>query len=235
MGNEQDRRFDVALYSVAEAASYLTLAPSTLGTWADGYAAGRPGHIVEGAPVVTAFERTVPGAPRLPFVGLAEAYVLAAFRRAGVPLQRIRPSLEVLKAEVGEHALASRHLHTDGAQVLWNHAHRAGHPDADQEMVRRLVVPRLGQYVFRDVVQHYLRQVAFAGDGYASSIALPQYQRADVVVDPERNFGHPIFAATGVSVAAVIGRLRAGEAIGETADDYGLPVEQLRAALAIAA
>ena len=147
MGPGDDRRFDVPLYSVAEAASYLTLPPSTLGTWADGYAAGRPGHIVEGAPVVTAFERTRPGTPRLPFVGLAEAYVLVAFRRAGVPVQRIRPWLEVLKAEVGEHALASRHLHTDGAQVLWHHAHRAGHAGADQEVVRRLVVPRLGQYV----------------------------------------------------------------------------------------
>lgn len=234
MGAAEDRRFDLALYSVADAASYLRLSPSTLGTWADGYVRGRPGHLVQGAPVVTAFERTIPGAPRLPFVGLAEAYVLAAFRRAGVPLQRIRPFLQVLRAEVGDHALASKHLYTDGAEVLWNHAHRSGQ-GGDQEVVRRLVVPRSGQYVFRDVVEQYLRQVRFAGDGYASSIALPQYARADVVVDPERNFGHPIFDATGVSVAAVLGRLGAGEAIAETAQDYGLATEQLQAALAVAA
>lgn len=234
MGAAVDSRLDLALYSVAEAASYLSLSPSTLGTWADGYVRGRPGHLVHGAPVVTAFERTTPGAPRLPFVGLAEAYVLAAFRRAGVPLQRIRPSLEVLKAQVGDHALASQHLYTDGAEVLWNHAHRAGQ-GVDQEVVRRLVVPRSGQYVFRDVVEQYLRQVRFAGDGYASSIVLPQYNSADVVVDPKRNFGHPIFASTGVSVAAVLGRLRAGEAIAETAQDYGLSLAQLQAALAVAA
>lgn len=235
MSTEQDRRFDVALYSVAEAASYLGLSRSTLGTWVDGYVRGRPGHLVEGAPVVTAFERTGVRAPRLPFVGLAEAYVLDAFRRCGVPLQRIRPSLEALKAEVGAHALASEHLFTDGAEVLWNHAHRPGESAGDQAVVRRLVVPRSGQYVFRDVIEQYLRQVRFSGDGYANLIHLPQYERAEVVVDPERNFGHPIFAATGASVDTVLGRLRAGESIEETARDYGLAVEQLRAAFAVAA
>lgn len=32
----------------------------------------------------------------VPFIGFAEAFVLSAFRRDGVPLQRIRPAVEVL-------------------------------------------------------------------------------------------------------------------------------------------
>jgi hypothetical protein len=45
----------------------------------------------------------------IPFVGFAEGYVLATFRHAGVPLQRIRPAIDALKLEIGvNHALASQ-------------------------------------------------------------------------------------------------------------------------------
>lgn len=158
-----------------------------------------------------------------------------AFRRAGVPLQRIRPSLEWLEREVGDHALASEHLYTDGAEVLWNFAQYAGEDTSDGDVVRRLIVPRSGQYVFRDVVEQYLRQVTFGRDGYASLIRLPQYGPAEVVVDPTRNFGHPIFARGGVALDNVLGRVRAGESIEEAAEDFGVPAEELSAAYLLSA
>ncbi len=62
----------------------------------------------------------------MPFIGFAEAYVLSVFRRAGVPMQRIRPAVEVLSSGIGvDHALASRRLYTDGAEVLYDYASRA--------------------------------------------------------------------------------------------------------------
>lgn len=46
--------------------------------------------------------------------------MLAAMRRSGVPLQRIRPALARLDEEFGlAHALVSRWLYTDGAEVLF--------------------------------------------------------------------------------------------------------------------
>lgn len=92
-------RFRVPLYSVTEAGNYLGVSPSTFATWAYGYLrrpAGRPE--VMGAPVVTAFPRTGPGAAVIPFVGLAEGLVVAGIRKAGVPLQRIRPALDRLQS-----------------------------------------------------------------------------------------------------------------------------------------
>lgn len=39
-----------------------------------------------------------------------------------MPLQRIRPALDALDREFGvAHALASRRLYTDGAEVLYDH------------------------------------------------------------------------------------------------------------------
>ena len=116
----------------------------------------------------------------MPFIGLAEAYALAAFRSAGVPMQRIRPAIDVLDVELGlEHALASRRLYTDGAEVLFDYATHAGDtPEGDS--ARELVVVRNNQRVFSEVVQAYLQRVDFAADGYAQLIRLPQYRAAEV-------------------------------------------------------
>ena len=69
-----------------------------------------------------------------------------AFRRAGVPMQGTRPSIDWLLDNVGPHALASRDLYTDGAEVLWDFAQRSGEGSADDRVVKRLIVPRSGQY-----------------------------------------------------------------------------------------
>ncbi|MEQ0585273.1 DUF433 domain-containing protein, partial [Mycobacterium tuberculosis] len=94
---ELELRFDVPLYTLAEASRYLVVPRATLATWADGYER-RPANApaVQGQPIITALPHPTGSHARLPFVGIAEAYVLNAFRRAGVPMQRIRPSLDCI-------------------------------------------------------------------------------------------------------------------------------------------
>lgn len=230
MTKHDDDRFTTPLYTVSQAAQYLDVPRPTLATWADGYVRiGQSGRRVVGQPVITTLGKTRQGYPRLPFIGLAEAYVLSAFRKAGVPLQRIRPSLEWLKREIGPHALASQNLYTDGAEVLYNFAQHDQEDSETQAAVMRLLVPRSQQYVFNEVVEKYLQQITFASDGFAEVIRLPHYRSADVVVDPHRGFGHPIFEHSGVRVEDVLGPLRAGEALEDVAEDYGVPVNELRA------
>jgi uncharacterized protein (DUF433 family) len=232
-----DLRFEVPLYTLTEASKYLVVPRSTLETWADGYERRpktRP--VVKGEPIITALPQAHYGYPRLPFVGIAEAYVLNAFRRAGVPMQRIRPSIEWLLRNVGPHALASQDLYTDGAEVLWAFAQRAGEGSSDDQVVKHLIVPRSGQYVFKDIVQHYLKQINFDKDKYAKMIRLPQYGTANVVLDPYRGYGQPVFDSSGARVADALGPLRAGETFKAVAEDYGVSERDLRVALdAIAA
>jgi len=229
-----DRRFTVPLYSVSEASRYLRLPRQTLVNWTDGYSSGGEAPVV-GTPLVTAFaSKAERNQPRLPFIGIAEAYVLNVFRRAGVPLQRIRPSLDALKNELGPHALASNRLFTDGAEVLWNLGSHAPEGTPEQISAMRLLVPRSGQYVFNEVVAQYLKRIAFS-DGYARLIRLENYGEAEVVLDPDRGYGHPIFAKAGVTVDNVLGAIRAGDSLEDTAEDYGLPVAELRDALSLSA
>jgi uncharacterized protein (DUF433 family) len=228
-------RFRVPLYSVPEAAHYLGVPTSTFSTWAYGYVRRPPGRPeVSGAPVVTALRAQQPDAATIPFVGLAEGLVLAAIRRTGVPLQRIRPALARLQDELGlEHVLASRALYTDGAEVIYDYAERADDtPEA--RSARQLVVVRKGQHVFSEVIDEYLHRVEFATDGYAQLIHLPQYREAQVVADPRRGFGQPSFVHGGARVEDVLGAFQAGESLESLAQEYGVPVTELEDALRVA-
>lgn len=229
---ERNVRFDVPLYSISDAARHIDVPRSTFDAWARGYARrpqGRPPVI--GAPVVT----LVPHGrgPSVPFIGLAEGFVLAAFRQAGVPLQRIRPAITRLQERFGiEHVLASKSLYTDGAEVLYEYAeHHGDTPEA--RSARQLVVARNDQLVFREIVDAYLSRIEFAPDAYARAIHLPQYRKADVVVDPERSFGIPIFARGATRVEVVLSRFKAGESIEMLSDEFGVPTDELLDALRV--
>jgi uncharacterized protein (DUF433 family) len=230
-------KFTTPLYTVTEAAQYLGVPGSTFRSWAKGYVhrpQARPE--VRGDAIVTVLEPRTPRSATVPFVGLAEGLVLTAIRRAGVPLQRIRPALDRLEQELGlKHALASRSLYTDGAEVLYDYANTSSNEAAAAQSARQLVVVRDGQRVFNEVVDRYLQRVEFSDDGYAALIRLPAYEMAEVVVDPRRGFGQPIFSAGGARVEDALGMFRAGESLAEVAAEFGVPASQLEDALRVTA
>lgn len=232
---KQDIRFDVPLYTVAEAARFLGVPPTTFSNWARGYRATFPdrGPVI-GQPIVTA----VPADryhPAIPFVGLAEGMVIAAFRRAGVSMQHVRAAVAILEQEIGfEHALASRRLYTDGAQVLFDYAERQG----DAELAG-LTVVLSRQKVFAEVVKDYLTRIEYGSDDWAERLVSPATRGRTVLVDPDRSFGQPIFARGAARVEDVIDRWRAGEPLAAVAEDFGVPAEDvedyLRVAVPVAA
>jgi len=174
--------------------------------------------------------------PSIPFIGLVEGMVLAAIRQSGVPLQRIRPALEALSREIGvSHALASQRLYTDGAEVLFDFAEHDGRDERLYRAVHDLVVLRSGQRVFRPIVAEYLTRISYSKkDGFAMLVRLPEYERAEVVVDPDRSFGQPIFATGGVRVADVMARFWAGEDLAEVAEDFGVPTVDMEDVVRVA-
>jgi uncharacterized protein (DUF433 family) len=206
-----DPRVSVALYTVAEAAQYVGLPYSTLQGWVS------PGG--DRAPLVSSVPRHGYEAS-IPFIGLAEAYVLHAARRAGVPRTRIRPGVQAVKDELGlEHALASRLLYTDGAELLVKYA-------ADDE---DLEVARTRQRQLTQTVKEQLHVITYAGDGYAARLRLPGYGPAEVIVDPAIAFGYPVVKEAGARVKDLLERFWAGEALRTIAYDFELSEEAVEA------
>lgn len=217
--------YRLPLYTPPQAARIVAVPPATLRNWVQGYSYKTLGSVVEAFPLITT---TRVGAPSLPFLGLAEAYVLAAFRAAGVPMQRIRPAIHWLDENIGHPAaLASERLKTDGAEILYDFSRRSSSEEPDAaSAVEDLVVVRNQQRVFVPVVRDYLRTVSYQ-DGYVEQIRLPQYQMIDVIVDPRINSGTPTVARRGVRVADVVSRLAAGESAADVARDYRLDPQEI--------
>lgn len=255
-GAPRDPHYTFPLYRKAEAARIIRVPATTLRNWAGGSAsqhrhAGSEqtavirdadwGHFSEAEHVgtlrhpglITVAQAPTPRGPTIPFIGLAEAYVLASFRQAGVPMQRIRPAIRRLEEEMGLiQALASERLRTDGAEVLWDYGQQTN-DHAEKAAVDDLVVVRNGQLVFRSVVQDYLRKVTYQ-DGWARIINVGR-GRVDVTVDPWINGGHPTLARRGIAVADVLSRIRAGESSTSVAADYDLQVAEVKALMELAA
>lgn len=231
----QDIRFAAPLYTLAEAARFLGVPTSTFSTWAKGYVRRPPGRPpVHGDRIVTSVDAPR-NFPSIPFIGLAEGMVLAAFRQGGVSLQHIRKAVSILDREIGiEHALASHRLYTDGAVILFDYAD-ARHDDELAGLTE--VVSR--QRVFAPVVREYLKRIEYGKDGWAEQIVSPTTRDRIVVVDPRRAFGQPIFVHGAAPVESVVSRWKAGESLAHVARDFGVPSadveDYLRAAVPLAA
>lgn len=223
--------YRIPLYTQPQAARIVEVAPATLRNWARGYAYKTLNGVVEAFPMITTTGPRRAQAPSVPFLGLAEAYVLAAFRAAGVPMQRIRPAVRWLDEHIGvPAALASERLSTDGAEILYDFSQRPEGAGA-QEDVQELVVLRNQQRVFAPVVSKYLRTISYRG-GYVEYFGLPRFEAVEVIVDPRINSGRPTVARRGVRVADVASRIAAGEPDVDVAADYGLTAEEIRALIA---
>ena len=229
-----DARFVDPLYTITEAADIVKVPPTTLDTWAKGYVRRPPGRPeVHGAPVITSTDGRGRNRPLIPFIGLTEATVLAAIRKSGIPMQRIRPALDQLEQTIGiHHALARRRLYTDGAELLYDFSER--NRDAAGRAARRLVVIRNRQCVFAEVIKEYLKGFRYSGDGYVELFRVPAYRRAEVVVDPARSSGAPIFVAGGYRVEDLVHRFMAGESIAELVEEFGVPEDHIEDAIRVA-
>jgi uncharacterized protein (DUF433 family) len=186
--------------------TYLQTPPATLHQWA------RP---TDGAPLVTMFEPSGRQST-VPFVGFTEALVLGALRKAGVPMQRIRPAVTKLNDEIGiAHALATQRVYTDGAELIFDYAEHSG----DEAL---LTVVRTGQEHLAGVIRDYLQRITYGDDGWAARVRLPAYTHAEVIVDPTVAFGQPLVRHGGARVEDLVDRFKAGHDVEEIAADFDL-------------
>jgi hypothetical protein len=97
-----DPHYTTPLYHKTEAAHIIAVPAQTFRDWAVGYARKRlDGSQVVSAPIVTTLEPARPQGVSVPFVGLAEAYIVAAFTKAWVPyVMAVNPSYGLRRARL---------------------------------------------------------------------------------------------------------------------------------------
>ena len=156
---------------------------------------------------------------RLSFMNLVEAHVLNAVRRCHrVPLPKLRKTLEFVKTEFpSKHPLGDRKFATVGIDLF---IQKLGHLTNISES---------RQQAMQKLLKAHLRRITRDPSGRATRLCLltsnlrpkPPFDAPKaVVIDPFVSFGQPVLAGTGIATALIAARYKAGESIGELADDY---------------
>lgn len=201
------------LFTISEAAKYLGLSYTTLHSWV------RPDA---GKPLVYSFPKEGNYAS-IPFVGFAEAFVLAAAKRAGLKPGRIREGVAAVRKEIGlEYALAARRLYIDKTEILM-----AYEVEPDAARPEDLTVARNKQLQMVETVKHDLELITYGGDDLAATIQLPLFKKTKVIVDPTEAFGQPIVERTGTRVRDVLALWWADEGIRDIAYDFDLEPDEV--------
>ena len=127
------------ILTARETARYLGVPESTLDVWL--LDRGK-------APLIHAVTPERRGWPRVPFVGVIEAYVLRALRDLRLPMDEIRNAAELVRKEFDDpYALAHRRIVTDGVALFVKMVLRARSGSSDRDLARSRGAPdadRLG-------------------------------------------------------------------------------------------
>lgn len=205
------------LYGLPEAARILRVANSTLRWWLEGR---------DQYPPVIRSEPT--GSTDVTWGEFVEAGLLNEYRKREVPLQRLRPVIDFLRQQFGvPYPLAHFKPFIGPGRQLLLEAQKVADIPAHLGVVVEVVG---GQLILDARVEAFLERVDFAAQAEQWAERLyPAGRASPVVIDPELSFGTPTVRGIRTEVLAEL--VDAGEPPELVADDYGLNLEELKAAL----
>ena len=201
-GIRSDPRFDVARYTVTEAAVNLGMPVATLRRWTDGRG------------LVHALPGSSPHGPTLPFIAMAEAQFYRQLRREGLSMQAIAAGMASVRRELGDQMLVRGRLAHDGSNVLMD--------VSDAQDPAGWVRARDMQGGLEGVIERGLQPISWAEDELPQRVRLMAYQGAEVVIDPRFVFGQPFVADRGVRAADIFQMFEAGDSVDDVAAEYGV-------------
>lgn len=183
------------MLNVAEAATYLAMPQSTLGSW-------RTSEAVHSVPP------TVRGAPTFPFVAVMEAFVLRSLREAGYPAGRVREAAEGARRYFDDpYGLARPGIGHDGAEIFI---------EAGGDLLRA----KDHQRAIRDTVKDFKQFIVWDGDE-PRQLKLRQFG-GSVILDPRFGWGRPVVARNHVPIEAILGLWHARESMQTIADEFDM-------------
>jgi uncharacterized protein (DUF433 family) len=213
-------------YGPAEAARYLRLPAATLRAWLVGrdYPKGESRAM---------FHPLIKPAGKKPlllsFYNLIEAHVLRALRTEhGVAIGELRKAIAYAERKLDvERLLLSKELRTHAGEVFLD------------RYVELISLSASGQLAMRKLFEDHLRRVEW--DEWQFPVRLYPFANATqssneraIAIDPKIAFGRPVVRRTGISTAAIVDRIEAGESVAALAADYDLTVEEIEQAVVYA-
>lgn len=212
---------DREVYLYAEVDRLIGLSSGTARRWINGYRSGGTTY----DPILRVAPRETDWATWGEFV---EARMLAEYRDQKIPTTRLRGAIEALRRLYGlDYPLA--HLRP----YMAVHGRDLTISGEEVGLSEDEIVVRTGQQLLAGTSWDLINAASLAEDENGEKIVTelrPDPDFPDIVISPERYSGQPTFAGRRVSVATIAGMAKAGERDEDLAADYGLSLEQVRAA-----
>lgn len=201
------RRLFLPSYQIGEAATYAQISPQTVAAW----------HRIESAVLTVRDKRAA-----LSYMQLIEVAVVAAFRKAGVSMRRIRAARDYAARTLQSEFPFAEYSFKEEGKHLWL--------DSTQVDVKDGTVVQAaqgGQLAWKSVIGR-LREFEYEKEGIVLKwhVAGPS---SPIIIDPRISFGAPTVKGTPTWV--IRGRWDAGESDSDIAEDFGISREEVREAL----
>jgi uncharacterized protein (DUF433 family) len=209
-------------YSIARAAQYLHISPSTLRSWVRGRTYPKGGG-TENWPALIKAE------PLLSFNNLIEAYVLRALRvDHGVRMGAVRQALDYAEREFKiPRLLLSEELQAAPGNMFLERFGQLVNLNLSGQLAARQLLHAVLDRVNRNPLG--LPSRMFPVGSY--DIGALKHAPRLIMIDPAVSFGRPILVSKGIRTSAIVGRIDAGEEPDDIARDYGLQIDEIDAAL----
>ena len=180
------QRLFVPSYGVGEAARYSHISPQTVTHWRRGLPGYEKGQ-------------------RLSYLDLIEVAVIAAFRKSGVPLDRIRKARAYATDELdSQHPFVQYRWQTEGFHMML----RLSEIDGDASVDNLVVADEKGQIAWPETVSERFSHFDYDDTGLVMVWHVLGRDNL-VTIDPRMRFGTP--TVEGVPTWILEGRWQAGE------------------------
>lgn len=200
------RNLDPPLYTIADVADIVNQPYHRIYSWVKPTSSKRTGG-KSTPPIIASGQPEFRGGPAIPFVGLVQAQVAAHLFQGGMTTRRIRLLQEELRHKLNcEYVLACKIFSTYGVEVLSNHG------------------------IDRGTLTKFLKCMTYGANGYAIRYRLMRYKIANVIVDPAKSSGKPIYKKSGVRLEDILERLQSGQKLASVASDFKTPREEIKEA-----
>lgn len=203
---------DAGIYLQSEAALLTGLPRTTVRRWL---------QLERGADSI----RAVTDQPLVSFHDLISLRAVAALRRMGMRIGKIKAGADFMRRELGiEYPLASEDLKTDGVNLYF--------PEAQElaEACGLITVTAAGQMAAQVLVADYLRDVKYKPLGGNHRLAVT-WEPPAVSINPLIQHGAPCVEGSRVEIALLKRYIDAGDPLEYLADLFELDAEKIRRAV----
>jgi uncharacterized protein (DUF433 family)/DNA-binding transcriptional MerR regulator len=212
----------IGFYTISEAARLLRMPALNIKRWLGGYTFRQNGKAVIMPPLwqpqLPAYDHHM----ELGFRDLIELRFIKAFLDAGLGLKTIRHCLQYARDCVkDERPFSTRRFRTDGRTIFLDTMQRSG----DGELLDL----KNRQYVIKNVIERTFKDLEIEKDAVARW--KPYGGKDSIVLDPQRAFGQPIAAASGVPTVTLAEALEAEGSFSRVAYLFEVPVGVIKDAV----